>query len=259
MANENSSLIDTQQTISIGNNDGSNKFGENIKLKLMKFLSYIKPNIFNIILTFIAFLLSLLVTQKLGISILIAVIAYFLFSLLLHPLVKSKIGAKFNIQSLSRRTNRISPVTTTSQKVVLTSLNNQLIAIAVLQLDWTSGFIPLNTLWDYFESENIQIQDCKEGCFLIIRKKITLKKVGNIQDQVTKLMSEVEKTVLLTIKKFELEFDFVQIKLVKGQDRILTIMNLGLAPEKFTTFEEMSEEDFESLRNEIPNMVREAD
>ncbi|MFW9921832.1 MAG: hypothetical protein ACFFDW_00900 [Candidatus Thorarchaeota archaeon] len=256
MANENSSLIDSQQPITI-NNDVSNKLSTNLKLKLTKYLVYIKPNIFNIILTFIAFLLSLLATKKLGVSVLIAVISYLGFSLLLHPLLKSKFGEKINMQSFGRRTNRIAPISTTSQKVILTSLNKHLIALAVLQLEWSTGQIPLISLWDYFESENIQIQDCKEGCFLVIKKKVEIKKIGNIQDQVTKLMSEIEKTVLLTIKKFELEFDFMQIKIVKGQKKILEILNLGLAPEKFTTFEEMSEEDFESLRKEIPNMVRE--
>ena len=40
----------------------------------------------------------------------------------------------------------------------------------------------------------------------------------------------------------------MHLHLIKGQENILTILSLGLLPYKFKAYQEMSDEDFESLR-----------
>ena len=217
--------------------------------KTRKILANLKPNIFNVIISFVVFLILLLLTQKLGISLLIGFVIYVVIAVLQQPIARSSFGQKFSLSLFDNNKANIEIIDTTSKSTLLLKQNKYLVCIALLKVDWSYSIVPLNGMCDFLQEEGIQIQDCREGCFLIIRKKALMKKINDIENQAKKIIKEIERTILLTKKKFDMEFENMHLQLVKGQEQIITILNLGLLPYKFDVFNEMSEDEFELLRD----------
>lgn len=245
MTNDSTVLIEQQSLTTQNENSFSVK---KLKEKVTKILPYLKPGLINSIISFIAFLITLLVSQKLAISFLITILTYFTISLFFKPIIVEKFGSNLNFPGLSSSKTKTGIIDTTSKSTILVRQDKFLIGIALLKAEWDLNYIRLVNLWDFFQEEGIQIQDCREGCFLVIRKKARFKNSKSIEDDAKKLIKEIERTTLLTRKKFDMEYDNFYLRLVKGQENILTILNLGLAPHKFKIYQEMSEEDFTSLR-----------
>jgi hypothetical protein len=249
MNNDNLISNESTNTISMRNEN----FWLNIKLKVKKYLHYFKPNLVNILLTFITFLLLIIITRKLGLTFIITFISYLLFAILVSPFLEKNFLSKFNFISSKKETTSL--LKSTSNKILFFSNNKYLRGLSLLKLEWTANIAYLNRMWDFLMEENLQLQDCKEGCFIIIKKKIQIIKTKNLQEAVFELTKEIEKTALLIKKKFEMEYDFFQIKLVKGQENILTILNLGQSIDKFNQIPELSEDDFEDIREESKEMI----
>lgn len=244
----NDSVVIIEQQSLPTNNDNSFSV-KKLKEKMVKILPYLKPELINSIISFIAFLITLLVSQKLAISLLVTILIYLTISLFVKPILVEKFGSNLNLPSLSSSKIKTGIIDTTSKSTILVKQDKFLIGIALLKAEWDLSYIRLVNLWDFFQEEGIQIQDCREGCFLVIRKKARFKNSKSLEDDAKKLIKAIERTTLLTRKKLDMEYDNFHLRLVKGQENILTILNLGLAPYKFKIYQEMSEEDFASLRS----------
>ena len=125
-----------------------------------------------------------------------------------------------------------------------------LIALTLLQVERFGNFIPLNPIWDLLLSEGVQIQDCREGCFLVIRKKTKIKASKSLEDEANKLVKDIIRTIRLIRKKMEIEYDDINLRLVKGQEIIQNTLYLGLAPEKFVMLTEWSTDDYNFFNND---------
>ncbi len=75
------------------------------------------------------------------------------------------------------------------------------------------------------------------------------KKSSDLQERATKLVKEIERTILLMKKKFDIDFENLNLHLVKGQERILLILNIGLEPERFDAFPDISEDEIDYIKN----------
>lgn len=245
MTNDSTVIIEQQ---SLTTNNENSFSAKKIKEKMTKILPYLKPGLINSIITFITFLITLLVSQNLAISFFVTVLTYFMISLFVRPVLLEKFGSSLNLPGLSSNKIKTGIVDTTSKSTILVKQNKFLIGIALLKVEWDMSYIRLVNFWSFFQEEGLQIHDCREGCFLIIRKKARFKNNKSLQDDAKKLIKEIERTTLLTRKKFDMEYENFHLRLVKGQENILTILNLGLAPHKFKIYQEMSEEDFTNLR-----------
>lgn len=245
MTNDTTVIIEQQSLTTNNENSFSVK---KLKENMAKILPYLKPGLINSIISFIAFLITLLISQKLAISFLIIILTYLTISLFVKPVLIEKFGSRLNLPGFSSSKTKTGIVDTTSKSTILVKQDKFLVGIALLKVEWDMRYIRLVNLWTFFQEEGIQIQDCREGCFLVIRKKARFKNQKSLEDDAKKLVKEIEKTTLLTRKKFDMEYDNLHLRLVKGQENILTILNLGLAPHKFKIYQEMSEEDFTSLR-----------
>ncbi|HUU76821.1 MAG TPA: hypothetical protein VMX55_00655 [candidate division Zixibacteria bacterium] len=249
MSNEQAAIsLETQNNIITTTEEKNTINASNFQEKFSRILAYLKPNIFNVIITFVIFLVLLLATKKLGVSFLVGISVYILVAFALLPFIKTKFGDKLNLNIMESSKIRTQIIETTSRSTVLIKQNKHLIGISLLKIEWSYTIVPLNNMCDFMQEEGIQIQDCREGCYLVIRKKTDHKRTGSLEEQAKKLIKEIDKTILLTRKKFDMEFENMHLHLIKGQDNILTILNLGLLPYKFKVYQEMSDEDFENLR-----------
>ncbi len=220
------------------------------RLKLKKALAKLKPNFVNVLLTFIAFLISLLASKNLTLTLVITLGVYLGTVFLVQPLLKNHQMKVFLQNPFKRSFSTPRELPVKSQTVLLYQSEKTLYAISLLRVDWFEKELSLKLLWDYFPEEGISIQDCQEGCFLIIKKQDEGGSISNLQEKATKLVKELEKTIILTKRKFELSFGNVMLKLVKGQEQIKMILHLGLSPENFITPPQMSEEDLLLVKGE---------
>jgi hypothetical protein len=243
MNNENTSL-ETQSIPAVVEPNYS-KFKKIFK----KSIQLLKPTVLNVSVTFVLFLIILAVSKILGISILVGVSGYLFTSFGLQPLIKQKFGKNLKIISFKKESTKAELIPTKNDSVLLYKRKKILIAITLLQIEWFGGFIPLNQIWDHLLREGVQIQDCREGCFLIIRKKITINASNGLQDEANKLVKEITRTIKLIKKKIEIEYDDINLRLIKNQELIQTILFLGLAPDKFTSYPEWSSDDYNYLKN----------
>jgi len=246
MTNEQTTIIENPNTTA----EISNRFSSNkLKIKLTNIFVNLKPTVVNSVLTFIVFVIVLALTKLLGITIAITVGTYLIASLVLQPIFEKGFGKKINNLGFGNSANKTSHVKSNNQSIALFMKKNTLIGISLLNVEWITNFVNLSSIWDFLQDEGIQIQDCREGCFFIIRKKCSIKKSSDLQEQATKLVKEIERTILLMKKKFDIDFENLNLHLVKGRERILTILNIGLEPERFDTFTEMSEDDIAYIKN----------
>ncbi|MBD3193062.1 MAG: hypothetical protein GF308_20665 [Candidatus Heimdallarchaeota archaeon] len=216
--------------------------------KLANIWAIIKPTIFNTVITFIAFIIALFVVQKLLLPSLIALITYGFLVFIIQPLFGEKIQKIITaLFGNSREIVRL--IRTKNDSLLLQEVDNSLVAISLLQVTSLAYPVKLRYLWDFLKEEGIFIQDCLEGCFLIIKKKAKKRGRKNLQELSLQLVKEVHKTIIRTVKRFELEYQTIDLQLVRGEERILTIINLGLTPEKFSLVQEMPKEDIDYLRD----------
>lgn len=249
MSNEQAAIVlETQNNILTPAEENNTINASNFQEKFNRLLTYLKPNIFNVIISFVIFLVLLLATKRLGVSFLVGFTIYILVAFALLPFIKTKFGDKLNLNIMESSRIKTQIIETTSRSTVLIKQNKNLIGIALLKIEWSYTIVPLNNMCDFMQEEGIQIQDCREGCYLVVRKKTEYKRSGSLEEQAKKLIKEIDKTILLTRKKFDMEFENMHLHLIKGQENILTILNLGLLPCKFKVYQEMSDEDFENLR-----------
>lgn len=246
--------MSNEQTTVIENPNSSTEISSrlsNIKLKtkLGKAITLLKPTILNSVITFIAFVVVLAITKLLGITIGVTLGTYILASLLLQPIFEKRLGKKLTSFGFGKDKNKISLIGSNNQSIILFTKKNFLVGISLLRVEWITNFVNLSSIWDFLQEEGIQIQDCREGCFFVIRKMTDAKKSSDLQEQATKLVKEIERTILLMKKKFDIDFENLNLHLVKGQKRILLILNIGLEPERFDVFPDISEDDIDYIKN----------
>ncbi|NHJ31733.1 MAG: hypothetical protein FK732_02615 [Asgard group archaeon] len=246
MSNEQTTVIDNQNpSTEISSSLSNNK----LKAKFGKVIAMLKPTIFNFATTFIVFVIVLAVTKLLGISIIVALGIYVCTSLFLQPLFEKSFSKKLNSLGFKNSKNNTSLITSNNQSIILYVKKNLLIGISLLRVEWIENFVNLSSIWDFLQEEGIQIQDCREGCFFVIRKKNHIKKSSDLQEQAIKLVKEIERTILLMKKKFDIDFENLNLHLVKGQDKLLMILNIGLELERFDTFPDISEDEIDYIKN----------
>jgi len=246
MSNEQTTVIEnTNPSTEISSSLSNNK----LKAKLGEAIAQLKPTIFNSVITFIVFVIILAITKLLGITIGVTLGTYILASLLLQPFFEKRLGKKLTGFGFGKAKNKISLIGSNNQSIILFTKKNFLIGISLLRVEWITNFVNLGSIWDFLQEEGIQIQDCREGCFFVIRKMTDAKKSGDLQEEATKLVKEIERTILLMKKKFDIDFENLNLHLVKGQERILLILNIGLEPERFDAFPDISEEEIDYIKN----------
>lgn len=246
MSNEQTTVIENPNpTTDISSRLSNNK----LKAKLGKAIALLKPAIFNSVITFIVFVIVLAITKLLGITIGVTLGTYILASLLLQPIFEKRLGRKVTGFGFGRAKNKTSPISSNNQSIILFTKKNHLIGISLLRVEWITNFVNLSSIWDFLQEEGIQIQDCREGCFFVIRKMTEAKKSSDLQERATKLVKEIERTILLMKKKFDIDFENLNLHLVKGQERILLILNIGLEPERFDAFPDISEDEIDYIKN----------
>jgi len=246
MNNEQTTVIDNPNPSVEISSGLSNK---KLKVKLGKAIALLKPTIFNSVITFIVFVIVLTITKLLGITIVVTLGTFILASLFLQPLFEKGLGRKLNSLGFGKANNKISLICSNNQSITLFTKKNLLIGISLLRVEWITNFVNLSSIWDFLQEEGIQIQDCREGCFFIIRKNSIIKKSCDLQEQATKLVKEIERTILLMKKKFDIDFENLNLHLVKDQERILMILNIGLEPERFDAFPDISEDEIDYIKN----------
>ncbi|MHA1354391.1 MAG: hypothetical protein ACTSPK_01130 [Candidatus Heimdallarchaeota archaeon] len=216
--------------------------------KLQQLVEYLKPTVLNIVITIAFFIIGLVITRKIGIAVLFAVVTYLLVAFIVQPLFNGKLGNKIEFLTKKNKANVSSKIETNSKSIVLHKQNSTLIAISLLKVEWFANFVKLHSIWDFLQEEGIQIQDCREGCFFIIKKKAAIKKSKSLQEQAEKLIKDIERSILLTKKIVSVEFDDVDLNLVKGQENIKMILNFGLDPGKFNLYDDLSEDEIDRIR-----------
>ncbi|MHA1124755.1 MAG: hypothetical protein ACTSO7_04025 [Candidatus Heimdallarchaeota archaeon] len=230
-------------------NEQSNDITKGItQEKLQRLVEYLKPTVLNIVITIAFFIIGLVITRKIGIAVLFAAVTYLLVAFIVQPLFNGKLGKKIEFFTKKNKTNISSKIETNSKSIVLHKQNSTLIAISLLKVEWFANFVKLHSIWDFLQEEGIQIQDCREGCFFIIKKKAEIKKSKSLQEQAEKLIKDIERSILLTKKIVSVEFDDVDLNLVKGQENIKVILNFGLDPGKFNLYDDLSEEEIDRIR-----------
>ena len=222
-----------------------------LRLKLKKALTQLKPTFMNVLLTFIAFLISLVVSKNLTLTLAITLGVYLGIILLIQPLIKNHQMKAFLQNPFQKSFSVPQKLPTKSQTVLLYQHEKSLIAISLLRVKWFERALSLKLLWDYLQEEGISIQDCQEGCFLVIKKQEKIDSMAKLEEEATKLVRELEKVIILTKRKFELSFTNVMLKLVKGQEQIKMILHLGLSPEKFVTPPILPEEDILLVKGDL--------
>jgi len=221
-----------------------------LKSRLAKIISHLKPAFLNILLSFVALLITLAFSQRLLLALVVALGAYLSSIFLVQPFIKNKQFYSFLQNPFKRRYSLPRKLPTNNQTVILYLEEKTLTAISLLKAKWFDTQISLRFLWDFFMEEGIFIQDCREGCYIIIQKQQKITSSTPLQEEATKLVKEIEKTVYLTKRKFELSFDNIILKLVKGQEEIKTILHLGLSPEKFLAPHELAEEEILAIKRD---------
>ncbi|MCK5182946.1 MAG: hypothetical protein KAQ95_01485, partial [Candidatus Heimdallarchaeota archaeon] len=219
-----------------------------LKVKLGKAITLLKPTIFNSVIAFIVFVFVLTISKLLGITIAVTLGTFILASLLLQPIFEKRLGRKLSGFGFGKAKNKTSLISSNNQSIILFMKKNFLIGISLLRVEWITNFVNLSLIWDFLQEEGIQIQDCREGCFFVIRKMAVTKKSSDLQEQATKLVKEIERTILLMKKKFDIDFENLNLHLVKGQERILLILNIGLEPERFDAFPDISEDEIDYIK-----------
>jgi hypothetical protein len=220
------------------------------KQKMKKGLALLKPTFVNIIVTFITFIVLLAISRNLMLSVLICACIYLIVAFLIQPLLQKKFGK--NLKVISLKTDKDLPelIFSNNKSVILYIQRKTLIAIALLRVEWLANIIYLNQIWHFLQKEDIQIQDCREGCFLVFRKIIQLKSNKGLEDEAKKLVKSIERTIQLTKKKFDIEYENINLRLVKGQEIAQTILFLGLASGKFINGTEQNHDDYSYLKND---------
>ncbi|NHJ87537.1 MAG: hypothetical protein FK734_18900 [Asgard group archaeon] len=247
MSNETKKPSEIETTIQ---NDLSSNFSKkDLKNKVVKIISFLKPTVISAISTFVLFLIILGITKNFIYAILASSILYLVFAFILHPLIKRKFGKELKQLTVKGGTSKITIIPSNNKSILLFLQNRRLLGISILRADWGDFYVDLEPIWDFLQEEGIHIQDCREGCYLIIRKYTDVKNINNLQEQASKLAKEVEKTILLVKKKSELEFNNFILFLVKDQQAIQNILQLGLAPEKFAQLSELTEDDIDYFKN----------
>lgn len=246
--------MNNEQTTIIKNPNSSSEISSGLssyklKTKLGKVITLLKPTIFNSVITFIVFVIVLTITKLLGITIAVTLGTFILASILLQPVFEKRLGWKLTGFSFGNAKNKTSLISSNNQSIILFTKKNLLIGISLLSVEWITNFVNLSSIWDFLQEEGIQIQDCREGCFFVIRKIAVTKKSSDLQEQATKLVKEIERTILLMKKKFDIDFENLNLHLVKGQERILLILNVGLEPDRFDAFPEISEDEIDYIKN----------
>jgi len=217
--------------------------------KIQQLVEYLKPSVLNILITITFFIIGLVITREVGIAVLFAVVTYLLVAFIVQPLFNGKLGSKIDFFSKKNKANISSKIDTNSKSILLHKHNSTLIAISLLKIEWFANFVKLHSIWDFLQEEGIYIQDCREGCFFIIKKKTELKKSKSIQEQAEKLIKDIERSILLTKKIVSVEFEDVDLNLVKGQENIKIILNFGLELGKFNLYDDLSEDEIERIRS----------
>lgn len=235
--------------------DGEKKQTEqkkSLKIRLRKLWNTLQPSLFTVIMTFTVFFITLLIVKTMVIPSLVAIMTYGFLVFIVQPLFGERI--KKVVEAIFGRNREIVRlIKTKNDSVIIQQIDNSLIAISLLQVTALAYPVELRYLWDFLQEEEIFIQDCLEGCFLIIKKKTKKIPTKNLQELAVEVVKAVHQTIIRTIKRFELEYENIDLKLVRGQERILAILNLGLSPEKFSFVQEMPEEDLAYLRK--PHLV----
>ncbi len=246
MTNEQTTIIENPNAAT---DIGSRISNEKLKIRLRNILGNLKPTVVNSVISFIVLIIVLALTKNLGVTIAIVVGIYFIVSFVLQPIFEKGLGRKISSLGFGNSANKTSLIPSNNQSIALFMKKNTLYGISLLSVEWITNFVNLSSIWDFLQDEGIQIQDCREGCFFIIRKKCAIKKSSDLQEQAIKLVKEIERTILLMKKKFDIDFENLNLYLVKGQERILMILNIGLEPERFDTFPELSEDEISHIRN----------
>jgi hypothetical protein len=243
MNNDTLTSMDNQQSLS-----NEQPLTDSINTKIKAGLALLKPSILNIFTTFITFLLSIVLLRKIGLAALFAAIAYLLVAFFVQPFFSEKLNKEFLSLNLKGTKAVPSFLPTTSNSIILMKQEQQLVAIALLKITLTADYLPLGKIWDFLEQEGIQIQDCLEGVHLIIRKTTKIKWKKPLQEAALQLQTKVQRTVTLTMKKFDLYFSDSNIQLVNHPEKMRDILYFGLAHDKFMSNREMSEEELEYIR-----------
>ncbi|HUT81169.1 MAG TPA: hypothetical protein VMZ29_08195 [Candidatus Bathyarchaeia archaeon] len=247
MSNETATQIEVETALQ---SDITSRFTKKeLKIKTAKIISLLKPTIVSALTTFTAFLIILGFSKNFLYALLGSITVYLIFAFILHPLIKNKLGKNLSLLSLKREPNKITVISSNNKSILLSLQNRRLLGISILRADWGDFYIDLEPIWDFLQEEGIHIQDCREGCFLIIRKYADVKNINNLQEHAAKLAKELEKTILLTKKKLDHEFNNLALFLVKDQEKIQNILQLGLASEKFSQLNEFTEDDIDYFRN----------
>ncbi|NHK33035.1 MAG: hypothetical protein FK730_16930 [Asgard group archaeon] len=245
MSNENP-IIETQtMSKEIQPEYSANAF----KQRMKKGLSFLKPTSANIIVTFITFIVLLAISRNLILSVLICACIYLIVAFLIQPLLQKKFGKNFKVISLKANKDLPELISSNNKSVILYIQKKTLNAIALLRVEWLANIINLNQIWHFLQKEDIQIQDCREGCFLVVRKTMQLKSNKGLEDEAKKLVKLIERTIQLTKKKFDIEYENISLRLVKGQEIVQTILLLGLASGKFINGIEQNPDDYSYLKN----------
>ncbi|MBN1330621.1 MAG: hypothetical protein JXA54_14200 [Candidatus Heimdallarchaeota archaeon] len=248
MSNEMATQTEPDRT-TLQTDFSSNFSKKELKNKTKEIISLLRPTIVSVLTTFIIFLIILGVSKNFLFALLGGLIIYLGFAFILQPLIKKKFGKNLTQLALKREPGKITFISSNNKSILFSLQNRRLLGISILRADWGDFYIDLEPIWDFLQEEGIHIQDCREGCYLIIRKYVDVKNTNNIQEQASKLAKEIEKTILLAKKKSEHEFNNFALFLIKDQQKILTILQLGLAPEKFSQLNELTEDDIAYIRN----------
>ena len=224
---------------------------DSAKTKVRNLLVILKPTVLNSVVTFLIFIILLALKKKLALTLSISLGVYLLIAFVFQPLYKDKINLKFANFSFNKTKEKASIITSNSQSIVLAIKGKALTGISLLKVEWFTDYVYLSTVWDFLMEEGIIIQDCREGCFLIIRKTAALKRAADLSEKAKKMVKEIEKSILLTKKKFDIEYTRLGLQLVKGQEQLQSIFQLGQFQDKFLISDDnnLTDEDILFLKN----------
>ncbi|MEA2071392.1 MAG: hypothetical protein U9O98_08890 [Asgard group archaeon] len=229
------SLRDTTKTIQ------KNKVEKRIKKILIK----LKPTFLLLILSFGTFLGVLVITHLLGVSIFCGLFVYIIAGLVFQPFLSEKFGFSFNalIPTIKKQPQFLQ---TTSKKLLLFEANSKLIGFVILRITNLIDWVFLSEYCSFFQKEGIIIQDCLEGCFLIIRKEI--KKTTPLVDVVEKLCNSLTHSAVLTKKHFCLKNPELELHLVEDLQLLQEILFLGLSFDNFSKEKMLTKEQVRYLQ-----------
>jgi hypothetical protein len=196
---------------------------DGLKDRLVKIL---RPNLIILFLTFLSFIIMLLITRKFLMCLLIAFAIYITSGFLLNDLFNKQLEHFKRL--FSRSSSKKKYLLIPKQSILLYQYKKSIIGYALIKIVSLPNRLSLKPLWNFLERQAISIKNTHSGIYFVIRKESSWLTKTKLKETPEKLMEEIQIAVISLQKLIETEYEMVEIEIIIGQELIQDIIALGL-------------------------------